>query len=211
MSNFTNAQTVAELAMERVKQREAKDNAELEAKAAKEAVFNHPNASFIISLEKLDIDQVKSFSNDIAKNSKTKWELLNVFENEQKGYCIVSYIDGSMPTSYKEEVRNKKTSCEKCLEVNFLLFFEGENKDLDIKGIKQYRFRNVSGKYLDLFPTWKNTFRPDADMEKTVDDYSSKELVQKAIGIRYKLEKQGDIWTIANNSNLYDYFKSKSY
>ncbi|AOW08729.1 hypothetical protein [Flavobacterium gilvum] len=200
-------QTNVEVIMAGVNQREAERKAIQDEKDRKASIFDHPNKDFIISLEKLDQNAVRAFADQVANSGKTKWEFVKTIEDEKKGYCSVKYIDSSIPSDLKEKIIKGIESCDKCLYVDFGLYFEGENKDLEIKGIKKYRFRDVSGKYLDLFPTWQKTFRPDVQLEQTLNDYNNRELVHKAVGIRYKLEKQGEIWTLTNNSNLYDYFK----
>jgi hypothetical protein len=201
------AQSTADIIMARVQKKEAEEAAIKKEKDDKAAIFNHPNKDYIISLQKLDESGGKLFADKVASFGKTKWEFIKIIENEKKGFYRVKYIDSSTPIDLKEKIINGTEECDLCLNVDFLVYFEGENKDLEIKGIKKYRFREVSGKYLDLFPVWKNIFRPDVSIETTLNDYSSQELVQKVIGIRYKLVKQGEKWTLANYSNLFDYFQ----
>ncbi len=138
----------------------------------------------------------------MAAKAKTKWEFIKINEDETVGYCRVIYVDASYSSELKEKIKNGSETCDNCLRVDFNLYFEGENKDLEIKGNKKYRFKEVKGKYLDLFPAWQNIFRPDVNFEKTVSDYDSQELIQRTIGIMYKLKKQGDNWTLANYSNI---------
>lgn len=200
------SQTTADIIKERVRLSEAKEKAAKDAQSKQDAIFNHPNADFIMSLEKMNLDQVKSFSDKIANSGKTKWELSNVLEDELRGYCGVVYVDQSKPKEYKDDIQKRKIRCDDCLVVNYLLYFDGENKDLEIKGIKQYRFNSVSGKYLDLFPTWQSVFKPNATLETTIEDYNLQELSQRTIGVSYWFRKTATIWTISNHSN---YTKSK--
>jgi hypothetical protein len=198
---FSQAQTVAEIAMESVRQSDIKEKAAKDAQAAKDAIFNHPNADFIMSLEKMNIEQVRNFADEIANSGKTKWEFLKITENEKIGYCRVKYIDPSVPADLKEKITKGSEVCEKCFEVNFVLYFEGENKDLEIKGVKQYRFREVTGKYLDLFSTWQRVFKTNATLETALSDYSLLELKHRAVGVNYWFRKNETTWTISNHSN----------
>lgn len=132
-------------------------------------------------LRALTQEQANSFSNEIAINSKTKWEFIQAKENTKGNFYVASYGSG-----------------EKTLKVIFNVYLEGENKALEIPGTKTYKFYEVWGSYLDLFPTWKKVFRPDAELEKTVDDYNSQELINRPEHINFKLKGSDDEWHITN-------------
>lgn len=132
-------------------------------------------------LKSLTQEQANAFSNEIAKNAKTKWEFVQAKENTKGDYYIASYGSG-----------------EKTFKIVFNVYYEGQNKALEIAGTKTYRFYEVRGSYLDLFPTWKKVFRPDAELEKTVDDFNSQELINRAEKINFKLKGSDDEWQITN-------------
>jgi len=132
-------------------------------------------------LNKLTQDQANSFANEIAINGKTKWEFVQAKESTNGDYYVSSYSSG-----------------EKTLKVIFNVYLEGENKALEIPGIKTYKFYEVWGSYLDLFPTWKKVFKPDAELEKTVDDFNSQELINRPEHINFKLKGTDDQWQITN-------------
>lgn len=133
------------------------------------------------NLKELTQADANAFAREIAANAKTSLEFLTAKENTKGDYYIVNFGSG-----------------EKKLKVVFNVYLEGENKALEIQGIKTYRFREASGTYLDLFTSWKKIFRPDVDIEKTIDDINSQELINRADGINFKLKGQDSYWTITN-------------
>lgn len=132
-------------------------------------------------LKALTQDQANNFAKELATNGKTLWEFDSAKENTKGNYYIVNYIAG-----------------EKTFKVIYNVYFEGENKALEVPGTKTYKFHEVSGSYLDLFPTWKKVFRPDAELEKTVDDFNSQELINRTDKINFKLKGQDNTWSITN-------------
>jgi len=132
-------------------------------------------------LNNLTQEQANTFSNEIAINGKTKWEFVQAKENTKGDYYISTYSSG-----------------EKTLKVIFHVYYEGQNKALEIPGTKTYKFYEVWGSYLDLFPTWKKVFKPDAELEKTVDDFNSQELINRPEKINFKLKESDNQWHITN-------------
>lgn len=82
------------------------------------------------------------------------------------------------------------------LYFTFAIDFEGENKALEIPGVKQYRLIEVESKYLTIFPIWQTYFKSTATLEKTVDDYKSQRLNEPDKNIRYLLQNQNERWLI---------------
>jgi hypothetical protein len=148
-------------------------------------------------LNQMTVEAARGFADQLANSGKTKWEYLYQAENSQGKYFSVKYVNSSLSAEDKEHAR-KKEWCDSCLTVTFVVYHDGENRDLEIPGVKTYKFYEVYGKYLDLFPTWKQVFRPDADLEKTIDDYDSQELISRPKGIKFKFRKEQDIWQIRN-------------
>jgi hypothetical protein len=132
-------------------------------------------------LKALTQDQANDFAKEIATNAKTQWAFVEAKENTKGDYYVASYGSG-----------------EKTFKIIFKVYFEGQNKALEIPGIKTYRFYEVRGSYLDLFPTWQKVFRPDATLEKTVDDINSQELINRPAHINFKLKGSDDQWHITN-------------
>lgn len=132
-------------------------------------------------LKSLTQEQANAFAKEIVTNAKTQWEFVQAKENTNGDYYVASYSSG-----------------EKTFKIVFNVFYEGQNKALEIAGTKTYRFYEVRGSYLDLFPTWKKVFRPDAELEKTVEDFNSQELINRPAHINFKLKGSDDEWQITN-------------
>lgn len=132
-------------------------------------------------LKALTQEQANTFAKELATNSKTAWELESAKENTNGNYYIVNYAAG-----------------DKTFKIIYNVYHKGENKALEIPGVKTYKFYEVWGSYLDLFPTWQKVFRPDANLEKTVDDYNSQELINRGENINFKLKGSDDQWHIRN-------------
>jgi hypothetical protein len=132
-------------------------------------------------LKELTQEQAIDFANEIAVNAKMPLQLIQAEENTKGDYFVANYGIG-----------------ENTLKVVFTVFYKGENKALEIAGVKTYRFYEASGSYLDLFPIWKKVFRPDVNLEKTVSDFNSQELINRAANINFKLKGEDDQWRITN-------------
>lgn len=132
-------------------------------------------------LKQLTLKQATAFANEVAANAKTPLEFVEAKENTKGNYFIANYGTGDHK-----------------LKVVFVIYNEGENKALEIEGTKTYRFYEASGSYLDLFPTWKKMFRPDVNLENTVNNINSQELVSRKDNINFKLKGQDEFWRITN-------------
>ncbi|MPS73995.1 MAG: hypothetical protein E2590_12745 [Chryseobacterium sp.] len=75
---------------------------------------------------------------------------------------------GRLTKIYKEV--NESPNEEIRLNVSFSTFYDGENKALEVKGVKRWSLRAVSGKFLAIAPIWKNYFDPNADIIKMSKD-----------------------------------------
>lgn len=51
------------------------------------------------------------------------------------------------------------------LLIKYGSYMDGENKDLEKKGIKKWTISAIYGKYLAVFPIWKKYADPNADVE----------------------------------------------
>lgn len=109
-----------------------------------------------------------------------------------------------VPSTVKDEDIQNYTVSE-ADEASYLTFvfnidFIGENKDLEKPGVKQYRLILAESKYLTIFPIWQKYFNPAADFEKTLTDSKSRELRDYEKNIQIYIQKQGNIWTLRNDS-----------
>lgn len=188
--------------IDRVKQSDERKLAEKKAQDAKDAIFNHPNADYIKSLGSLNEETARKFADEIALGGKTQWEFLKISEDiEHRVYAIV-YLDISLPNETITGLKKGTiTDCSNCLKIRFNTYYQGENKALEIKGVKAFKFDKVYGRYLDLFPIWKKVFRPDVELEATVSAYENRELRHRSSGIIFKLQDETDYWQLSNWSN----------
>ena len=86
------------------------------------------------------------------------------------------------------------------LTVKFNYSNVGENKNLEIKGIKTYKFKEFTGKYLQLFPIWQKYFRQDADANNTMKDSKLQKLIDRSKNINYSFQEDNEGWILINQS-----------
>lgn len=153
------------------------------------AIFHAQQTKF--NLNHLSETDAMDFAAQIAKNSQTKWEFFQVKDNSRTKYFVVEYINSELPKDRKNEVKNGDV-CESCMSVVFTKHQYSETSE------KWLKFYNVSADYLDIFPTWKNVFKPDADFDKKPTDYDSQQSSNNSERSNYKLSQNGNFWTITN-------------
>lgn len=143
-------------------------------------------------------EKTLELANEIGSLTRNDWVFLK--ERERKNMMAITLIKEELGPNIIEAVKNgnKTADDEDLLVITFDIKYKGANKDLEIEGAKVYSFKKVSGKYLDLFPFWKKEFNPDADVEKTLNDYNSREVVDKNTKAKFKLEEFGGSWRIYN-------------
>lgn len=89
-----------------------------------------------------------------------------------------------------------KNTEDETFTILYSTFFEGENKALDIKGIKKWNIKSISGKFLTLFPIWKKLVDSNAVAENITN---KKEVKSKGALVDWKfssLLEGGNFWTI---------------
>jgi hypothetical protein len=180
--------------LDQVKKSDERTKAAEEAKIAKEAVFNHPNAEYIYSLSKMTETTAREFADRIAFSGKTKREFFIIKENSRM--YVIKYIDKNVNAVTRDQILKGNIDCKECMNVSFYIYYKGENKALEIPGVKALKFNDVWGRYLDLFPVWKNVFKPEADIESTVGDYKSKEVIHRPTNVNFKFNESDSQWQI---------------
>jgi hypothetical protein len=165
------------------------------------------NIELLKQATKCDALFAKKFSEEIAKSLRIKYvffdELISqrgkastmVFipENstEEQKKSLRAHMDTSLNTNNFESTGN--------LSVHFSIQYDGENKDLEIKGIPIYRFENVEAKFLDLFDFWKNNVDPTADKEKiSQKGISAIRKNEDGYWINFSRKSNGENWYIQN-------------
>lgn len=160
-----------------------------------------------------DTVEIRKLGDSIAYNAKTKFKFI---KSEYSKYDRINYFltytengEPEIKTTKRKDSNGEATRDEvlpesKKMIVTFRVKYIGENKDLEIKGIPEYRFERVEGKFLNLYPFWKKYINPNADAIKLTEDGAAKRdevFIPRADGrkISYCFIKQFDIWTIILN------------
>lgn len=101
--------------------------------------------------------EAASFADSLVANSREKLMLWNV--QEGKRLLTYEFIEASTDTIALNEVIKKGHHINvEFYEIDFEIFYEGQDKTLEIEGEKKYRFHQARLKFLDLFPVWKKYF-----------------------------------------------------
>ncbi|MCX6281496.1 MAG: hypothetical protein NTU51_06010 [Bacteroidetes bacterium] len=138
---------------------------------------------FICKTEK----EIRNLSDSIALNAKRDFKFDTMqFSHLETTAFIVTYSDT------KDTIEHTK------LNVAFVKYMKGENKDLEIPGVPEYRFTSVRGRYLDLFPFWQKFINPKANMqnisEKKFDEIKISLPEKKFMTFRFSVTQ--DLWRI---------------
>lgn len=76
--------------------------------------------------------------------------------------------------------------------------FEGENKDLEIEGVKKWTISSISGKFLDVFPFWKKYVDENADPIKVSEKGAINSNTERFLRM-YKDSNQENFWILNIN------------
>ncbi|AOW09502.1 hypothetical protein [Flavobacterium gilvum] len=133
------------------------------------------NIDLLHKANKCDLTFAKSLSDEISTSAKTKYVYLTSKESTYLNLVTFVYIKDDLSDSDKKSIEaylsnytgRYELQLDNCLCVHFKVNKVGENKDLEIKGTKEYVFDNVKGKYLDLFAFYQKNIEPTATTEKT--------------------------------------------
>lgn len=159
--------------------------------------------AYIKSLNSLNNESARIFSDQVVADSKTKYEFLRIDETTKKS-GENSYEVVYIPVDAPDKVRKAQPflMCDECIKIRFAIYYLGENIDLEKPGMRTLGFSEVSGRYLDLFPVWKKIFKPNADVEKTLNDIKTQELRNKEPKIDYRFYQRNseNNWYIHNYS-----------
>ncbi|MGV0919738.1 hypothetical protein ACTS94_05025 [Empedobacter falsenii] len=109
----------------------------------------------------------------VSVNAQTKYNSLSEEQKQEMINSIISETGKSFVLDEEDKKGNKfyytyvnKNDPNDNLIITALSFMEGENKTLEIKGVQKWAIYKISGKYLSLFPFWKNNVDKNADKEK---------------------------------------------
>lgn len=120
-------------------------------------------------------------------------KLKNIIDLTGKDYKLNERITNKKPYEvfeYKYDNRYLliKTYCT----------FEGENKDLEVEGVKKWTISSISGKFLDVFPFWKKYVDENADPVKVSEKGAINSNTERFLRM-YKDSNQENFWILNIN------------
>ncbi|ROH98298.1 hypothetical protein EGI16_21715 [Chryseobacterium sp. G0240] len=100
-------------------------------------------------LKKLDSLQFKQTIDQLVKDTGRNYQLaVNRKDDDKDNIKFINVDDNS-----------------DILFIKYGIYMDGENKDLEIQGVKKWAITTIYGKFLSLFPIWKKYADPKADPE----------------------------------------------
>jgi hypothetical protein len=182
----------------KVKQNDERKQAEETAQKAKESAIKDANSNYpyLASLKKIANEaECLNIANDLALLQTKKLRLLKVKDLPDQKYYIIKYVPEEMTDAQYQTLTGDEK--EALFTVRFSYWNEGENADLEIKGIKTYRFNQVTGSYLQLFSIWKKYCKYDANLEET-QEKGTNNLTASDKDINIMFYKYHNSWLILN-------------
>lgn len=145
-----------------------------------------------------DLDSItaRQFANTIVASAKTQYEFLKLKKRAKRQTLTYYYIDASL--SPEEKAEQKEMGCRDCMKINFKTYTVGANADMQEPGASKIKFINVSGSFLDLFPTWQREFLQTATKENVLN-YKDRAVKKDGFSL-FRFSKINGIWEIRNNS-----------
>lgn len=160
------------------------------------SAINAQDYNVISKLNSTNFDNSLKIADNMKSMAKGNYHLYKYHEFEKEMVLKIVYASEGVTN----EQLKQATDYNNCFVVEFKVFYEGRNLDLEKQGIKKYKLSKVSAKYLDIFPIWKNWFVPNAEEEKTLKDSNSQEMFDYDKNIKFYISKRDDVWTLRNDS-----------
>lgn len=156
--------------------------------------------AYLSSLNKIATDkEAINIADDIAALQDKKLRLLRAQEFPENHVLMIRYVPVEMTNEQYDKL--ELGDQDKFLTVTFNLDFEGANKDLERVGVKTYKFKKISGAYLQLFPIWKKYYKYEAQLEATLADAKLQKYVDAPNKLFFSIEQDNyDNWFIINQS-----------
>ncbi|HUH25244.1 MAG TPA: hypothetical protein VLY87_01330 [Flavobacterium sp.] len=133
--------------------------------------FYAQNVEYMAEIRNLDENGAIEVAKEIADLSRGNFEVA-LQKETKKGYNVTMVRKG---IDYNKIADKLDEYPNDFFIVSFEKYFEGQNKALEIEGVKKYRFHRVVFNYLDLFPYWQKYFSTEATPEKTIEDFKLRE------------------------------------
>lgn len=192
-------QSDTEIILAGVKQRDEQRASDKKAKEAKESSIKHANSdyTYLSSISKIATDkEALKIAYDIAALQDKKVRFLKTTEDIENSYYSVRFVPEEMTQAQYEALSSDDKN--KLLTVRFFYWNEGENKDLELKGIKTYRLSQITGSYLQLFAFWKTYCKKDADLVESQKVSSSNSLKDIDANLYFIFYNDHHTWKILN-------------
>lgn len=133
------------------------------------------NIDLLHKANKSDLTFTKTLADGIVSGAKEKYIYFQTKESNYLHLITYVYIKEGLTDIEKKSIEaylyqytgRYELQLENALCVHFKVNELGVNPDLEIKGVKEYAFDSVKGKYLDLFPFYQKEIEPTATTEKT--------------------------------------------
>ena len=149
-------------------------------------------------INNLDSLSARQFADEIAFSTKTRFQFYEL-KTYKKGR-ILKYNYINMDLSEDQQQKIETYGCDQnCLTVEFKVYYEGGNPDLEIIGEKKIAFSKVgSFRFLDIFPTWKRVFYKNST-EEDVLSFKNNHIYLANTGV-FRFQKFNNFWTLKNQS-----------
>lgn len=154
---------------------------------------------FADRLNKIDSADVYSFAEEILSHGDINYKIYGQTERARDRSRIIILYDTRLPEDVILKDYNARGEyCDLCKTIQFKYYYEGSNKDLGIKGNKQYKLYEIWGTFLELVPWWREHFAPGKTNEEILNSYNLRSIKDYTKDIDIRLQKMSDEWHIIN-------------
>lgn len=132
--------------------------------------FCTSQAQDLSHLRSMSKPEAVAFADSIIVDVREKLMLWDVQEGSR--LLTFEFIETSTDTVALNKVLKSGHHIDvEFYEINFEVFYEGQDKTLEIEGEKKYRFYQARLKFLDMFPVWKKYFDASATITGVREEF----------------------------------------
>ena len=155
--------------------------------------------AYMTMLNKIATDkEAIKIAEEIASLQTKKVRLLKAQEFMEERQLLIRFVPAEM-TNEQYDALDQYEQTE-FLTVTFRIDYVGENKDLEREGVKTYKFKQIKGTYLQIFPVWKKYYRPEVELEPTLTDYKNQKFIDFPKKLDFYIQEDMDRWILLNQS-----------
>jgi hypothetical protein len=155
--------------------------------------------NYLASLNNIPTDtEALKIAQNIASAQTKSVRLLNAKEFTEDHVYAVRFVPTEMTNEQYDKLDQYAQS--KFLTVIFSINYIGENENLEQKGVKTYKFKQLKGTYLQIFPVWKKYYHPDADLESTLTNSKMQKFIDFPKKLDFYIQDDDDLWILYNQS-----------